>query len=72
MSENTTPPVKTKVADKRAPVAPKKKKKKKSSYKNLMKSIMKSNFTDEERAQKQRERLNNALVDVNFKKVDVI
>ena len=50
----------------------KKKKKKKKSYKSLMRSIIKSDLTDEERIEKQRARLDNILVDVNFKKVDII
>ncbi len=50
----------------------KKKKKKKKSYKSLMRSIIKSDQTDEERIEKQRARLDNILVDVNFKKVDII
>jgi hypothetical protein len=48
------------------------KKKKKKSYKSLMKSIMKSKLTDEERIQKQRAKLNATLVEVQFKKVDII
>tara|TARA_Y100001970_G_scaffold278131_1_gene383400 strand:+ start:454 stop:678 length:225 start_codon:yes stop_codon:yes gene_type:complete len=50
----------------------KKKKKKKKSYKSLMKSYLKSNYTDEQRLENQKKRLDNILVDANFKKVDVI
>ena len=48
------------------------KKKKKKSYKSLMKSIMKSKLTEEERIQKQKAKLNATLVEVQFKKVDII
>ena len=54
------------------PSAPVKKKKKKKSYKSLMKSIMKSSLTEEQRIQKQKNKLDSILVDANFKKVDVI
>jgi len=47
-------------------------KKKRKSYKSLMKSFIKSNLTEEERIEKQRAKLDNILVDANFKKVDII
>tara|TARA_B100001989_G_scaffold248190_1_gene221477 strand:- start:26 stop:247 length:222 start_codon:yes stop_codon:yes gene_type:complete len=50
----------------------KKKKKKQKSYKSLMKSYLKSNYTDEQRLENQKKRLDTILVDANFKKVDVI
>ena len=49
-----------------------KKKKKKKSYKSLMKSIMKSSLTEEQMIERQGAKLDNILVDANFKKVDVI
>lgn len=66
--ENNTTPMK----QENTQPLPKKKKKKKKSYKSLMKSIMKSKLTDEERVQKQRAKLDATLVEVQFKKVDVI
>ena len=74
MTENTekniTPPVKSKNQNS-TPKAPVKKKKKKS-FKSLMRSITKSSMTEEERIQKQKDRINKSLVNVQFKKVDVI
>lgn len=49
-----------------------KKEKKKKSYKSLMKSYLKSNYTDEERIENQKKKLDTILVDANFKKVDII
>ena len=73
MSENSTPPMKQKnEEEKKVPKAPKKKKNKKQTYKQLMKSIMKSNLTEEQRVQKQKDKLNNVLVDANFKQIDII
>ena len=72
MSENNTPPMKQKVEEKKVPKAPKKKKNKKKSYTQLMKSLMKSNLTEEQRVQKQKNRINNILVDANFKQIDII
>jgi len=63
MESNTNQPL---------PNVDKKKKKKKKSYKSLMKSYLKSNYTDEQRLENQRKKLDNILVDANFKKVDVI
>jgi len=37
-----------------------------------MRSITKSSMTEEERIQKQKDRINKSLVNVKFKKVDVI
>ena len=68
VEENNTTPMK----QENTQPLPKKKKKKKKSYKSLMKSIMKSKLTDEERVQKQRAKLDATLVEVQFKKVDVI
>ena len=68
VEENNTTPMKQ---ENTQPLS-KKKKKKKKSYKSLMKSIMKSKLTDEERVQKQRAKLDATLVEVQFKKVDVI
>ena len=74
MNENTekniTPPVKSKNKNNN-PKAPVKKKKKKS-FKSLMRSITKSSMTEEERIQKQKDKINKSLVNVQFKKVDVI
>lgn len=50
----------------------KKKKKKKKSYKSLMKSYLKSNYTDEEKLENHKKKLDNILVNANFKKVDII
>ena len=50
VEENNTTPMK----QENTQPLPKKKKKKKKSYKSLMKSIMKSKLTDEERVQKQK------------------
>ena len=69
VEENNTTPMKQENIQ---PLPKKKKKKKKKSYKSLMKSIMKSKLTDEERVQKQRAKLDATLVEVQFKKVDVI
>lgn len=49
-----------------------KRKKKKKSYKSLMKSYLKSNYTEEQRIENQKRKLDTMLVDANFKKVDVI
>ena len=68
VEENNTTPMK----QENTQPLPKKKKKKKKSYKSLMKSIMKSKLTDEERVQKQKAKLDATLVEVQFKKVDVI
>lgn len=68
VEENNTTPMK----QENTQPLPKKKKKKKKSYKSLMKSIMKSKLTDEERVQKQKEKLDATLVEVQFKKVDII
>ena len=74
MNENTekniTPPAKSKNKNNN-PKAPVKKKKKKS-FKSLMRSITKSSMTEEERIQKQKDKINKSLVNVQFKKVDVI
>jgi hypothetical protein len=43
-----------------------------STYKSLMKSILKSTYTEEQRIQNQKNKLDSILVDANFKKVDVI
>ena len=69
-NKNITPPMKEKNEEIRVPEAPKKKKKK--SYKSLMRSLTKSSLTEKQRIQKQKERINQSFVDVNFKKVDVI
>tara|TARA_B100000242_G_C42985406_1_gene457378 strand:- start:91 stop:288 length:198 start_codon:yes stop_codon:yes gene_type:complete len=50
----------------------KKKKKKKKSYKSLMKSYLKSSYTDEEKLENHKKKLDNILVNANFKKVDII
>jgi hypothetical protein len=68
VEENNTTPMK----QENTQSLPQKKKKKKKSYKSLMKSIMKSKLTDEERVQKQKAKLDATLVEVQFKKVDVI
>jgi len=71
MTENNiTTPVKSNNQN-NSPKTPVKKKKKKS-FKRLMKSLTKSSFTEEQRIQMKKDRLNNSLVDVNFKKVDII
>lgn len=67
----TNTPEKTDISTK-IPSAPVKKKKNKKSYKSLMKSILKSSFTEEQRIQNQKNKLDSILVDANFKKVDVI
>ena len=69
--KNITPPMKS-VNQNITPKPPVKKKKKKKSYKSLMKALTKSSLTEEQRIQKQKERLNKTFVDVNFKKIDVI
>ena len=68
---SSTPIKEDKIVKNATPLAPKKKTKKKS-FKKLMKSIMKSSLTDEERIQKQKDKLDKQLVEVNFKKVDTI
>ena len=71
MKENSEVKIVEKVETSK-PEKKKKKKKKKKSYKSLMRSIIKSDLTPEERIEKQRAKLDNILVEVNFKKVDII
>ena len=47
----------------------KKKKNNKKSFKSLMKSLTKSSLTKEQRVQKQKEKIDNILVNANFCKV---
>lgn len=70
MGKTTTPIKEDSIIKPTIPQAPKKNKKK--SFKKLMKSIMKSSLTEEQRVQKQKDKLDKQLVAVNFKKVDTI
>jgi len=72
MGKTTTPIKQDSIIKPTIPQAPKKKKNKKKSFKKLMKSIMKSSLTEEQRVQKQKDKLDKQLVAVNFKKVDTI
>ena len=72
MSELENPTTNMESNNIQSPPNLKKKKKKKKSYKSLMKSYLSSNYTDEQRLENQKKRLDTILVDANFKKVDVI
>jgi len=66
-NKNVTTPMKDKNEKLIVPDAPKKKNKK--SFKSLMRSLTKSSLTDEQRIQKQKDYLDNTLINLNSDKV---